>query len=560
MSRRRTVEFGLRVLFATVLALGFAGSPASANPKYAGMVVDGHSGKMLYGENIDSPRYPASITKVMTLYIVFEELRAGRLEKSTKMKVSKYASGQAPSKLGLKPGQTITVDEAIRALVTKSANDVAVVIAEHIGGTEKAFAKRMTDTAHRMGMSRTTFRNPHGLPNSAQKTTARDLIKLSLRIQRDFPDHYEYFKTTSFTWRGRTFRNHNKLLGRFQGTTGIKTGYIRASGYNLSASVDRGNKRIVAVVMGGRTGRSRDAHMRKIIERAWPQAVAYSGRPPVDAPPPARKPELVVAAAPEEAIDLAPSPRKVRNEDAAKPGAVLTLRIARMPPRDRELPLAEPVSRRLVPPFAVAGMSSTPAIRARATSPSGPVSLPAMAAGYAPAEASAPLGSIGDLIRSDDGARNTAGGGIGSRAPESVGPARRAAKMILPPTSMVGRGSERKTAATPATARATAPAAAPASGRSPSEPKPETETASVPEGYQIQVGAYARKQNAEERIEDARKAATRLLSEAMGIAMLAQNENGRFYRARFAGLDRQNANQACRELKRKSIACIVVAR
>ncbi|MBL4645053.1 MAG: D-alanyl-D-alanine carboxypeptidase, partial [Rhizobiales bacterium] len=266
----------LAVLTGIAFAITSVGIPdrANANSKYAGIVIDVNTGKTLYADNADSTRYPASLTKIMTLYLLFEQLESGRVTLNTKMKVSKRAAGQAPSKLGLKPGSYIRVKDAIRALVTKSANDVAVVIAEHIGGTEIKFAKRMTKKARKIGMKRTEFRNANGLPNKSQHTSARDMAKLGISIQKRFPSYYKYFSTRSFTYKGRKYRNHNRLLGKVQGVDGIKTGYTRASGFNLVTSVKRSNKHIVAVVMGGCTGKSRDAHMKDLIKRYLKKAKA----------------------------------------------------------------------------------------------------------------------------------------------------------------------------------------------------------------------------------------------------------------------------------------------
>lgn len=240
---------------------------ANANSKYAGFVIDVKSGKTLYADNADKLRYPASLTKIMTLYMLFGELDAGRVSLNTRLKVSKRAAGQAPSKLALKVGSTIRVKDAIGALVTKSANDVAVVIAEHIGGTESKFAIKMTKTARRLGMKKTTFKNASGLPNSGQRTTARDMARLGMAIQDRYPKYYKYFSTRSFSYKGKKYRNHNRLLGKVKGVDGIKTGYIRASGFNLVTSVKRDGRHIVAVVMGGRTGKSRDTHMKNLIGR-----------------------------------------------------------------------------------------------------------------------------------------------------------------------------------------------------------------------------------------------------------------------------------------------------
>ena len=257
----------LRGLFVAALAAAcLTGQPAGAEDRYAAFVIDVSNGNIMFSRHADARRYPASLTKIMTLYLVFEDLDAGKIRPNTPLKVSQNASAQAPSKLGLRPGETITVDQAIRALVTKSANDVAVVVAENLGGSVSNFAGRMTRTANAIGMRSTKFLNPHGLPNSGQVTTARDMATLAIQTMRRFPQYYDYFQTRSFTWKGATYGNHNKLLGRVAGVDGLKTGYIRASGFNLVASMRRDGRHIIGVVMGGRTGSSRDAHMRDLLE------------------------------------------------------------------------------------------------------------------------------------------------------------------------------------------------------------------------------------------------------------------------------------------------------
>lgn len=244
------------------------------NPPTAAMVVDAKTGKVLFSENPDAHRHPASITKVMTLYMLFEQLEKGRYSLNSPLKVSAWASRQAPSKLGLQPGDTIEVEDAIKALVTKSANDVAVVVAENIGGTEPNFAALMTQKARSIGMSRTTFRNASGLPNPGQITTARDLVTMGRAIQDRFPKYYGYFATRSFNFDGAVHGNHNKLLGRVEGVDGIKTGYTRMSGFNLLTSVKADGKQLIAVVLGGRTGASRDRYMEELIEAQLDRAYA----------------------------------------------------------------------------------------------------------------------------------------------------------------------------------------------------------------------------------------------------------------------------------------------
>ena len=235
-------------------------------PPYAAIVVDDKSGFVLHEVSADEPRHPASLTKVMTLYLLFEQLEAGALKLDTPLQISTRAAMQNPTKLGLKANQTINVEDAIKGLVTKSANDAAVVVAEAIGGSEEEFAKLMTLKARALGMTRTTYVNSSGLPAEEQITTARDQAVLGRAIQHRFPGYYQYFATPSFRYKGAEMRNHNALLGQVKGVDGIKTGYTEASGYNLVSSVRRDEKHIVAVVLGGTSNAARDARMRQLIE------------------------------------------------------------------------------------------------------------------------------------------------------------------------------------------------------------------------------------------------------------------------------------------------------
>lgn len=259
-------------LFTAAVILSATAAPVSANPKYAGIVVDAKTGKVLYEDHANAPRYPASLTKMMTLYLMFEALESGRISKNSPITFSRNAAAEPPTKLGVPAGKSITVEQAILALVTKSANDVATAVAETLGGSEANFARMMTAKARQLGMTSTTFRNAHGLPNSQQKTTARDMARLGIALRDHFPQYYDYFSTRSFTYAGRKMGNHNNLLGRVKGVDGIKTGYIRASGFNLVSSVATGGRSIVAVVMGGKTARTRDAHMADLIQRYLPKA------------------------------------------------------------------------------------------------------------------------------------------------------------------------------------------------------------------------------------------------------------------------------------------------
>jgi len=241
----------------------------TASARYASIVIDAKSGKVLHASNPDRRRYPASLTKMMTLYMLFDALDRGKLTLNQRLKVSRRAQGMAPSKLGLKRGQTIKVKDAILALITKSANDVAVVVAEGLGRTEVKFAQMMTKKARAIGMRKTRFRNASGLPNRRQVSTARDMSVLAQHLIDDFPQFYHYFGTQRFSYKRRTFRNHNSLLKNYPGADGIKTGYIRASGFNLVASSKRHGRRLIGVVFGGKSAKSRDRHMRRLFERAF---------------------------------------------------------------------------------------------------------------------------------------------------------------------------------------------------------------------------------------------------------------------------------------------------
>jgi len=256
--------------FASLAGLGAA---AAAAPNSA-IIVDAKSGKTLYASNADELRHPASLTKMMTLYLLFEAVEQGKATLDSPMPVSDHAAAQLPSKLDLRPGDTISVRDAIEAIVTKSANDVAVVISEYLGGSEKAFAAKMTARAHELGMSRTTFVNASGLPDDRQITTARDMSTLGRALREHFPQFYSYFSTPSFVWDGRRIANHDNLLRRVDGVDGIKTGYTRASGFNLVTSISRDGRLVVGVVMGGATARARDNRMADLVDQYLPMATA----------------------------------------------------------------------------------------------------------------------------------------------------------------------------------------------------------------------------------------------------------------------------------------------
>ena len=313
------------MLSLSILAMSQIFAAETAQARYASIVIDAETGEVLRSRNADIRRYPASLTKMMTLYLLFEAIDEGRLSLTSKLKVSKRAAGQPPSKLGPRAGSTIRVEEAIKALVVKSANDIAVVVAEALGGTEVEFAKKMTAKARALGMSRTTFRNASGLPNRKQRSTARDMVQLARALMRDFPHRYHYFDDQRFRYGGRVHRSPNRLLGNYRGMDGIKTGYIRASGFNLVASAERNGRRVLAVVFGGKTSRSRNSHMANLLDLGFTRIaerdakrgrVRYAGipRPPAGsglaAPSPRIKPAaiMVAAAQPPELVEGAAAP------------------------------------------------------------------------------------------------------------------------------------------------------------------------------------------------------------------------------------------------------------
>jgi D-alanyl-D-alanine carboxypeptidase len=287
--------------------------PAGKATKYAAIVVDANEGRALFAVNASEPRYPASLTKMMTLYMLFEALDSGRVRLDTPIPVSAYAAGRPPSRLGLRPGQTIDVETAIRALVIKSANDVASAVAEYLGGSESGFAQMMTANARALGLSGTTFRNASGLPDPGQISTARDMARLGLLLRARFPHYYHYFRQTQFVHGGRTIRGHNELLRTLPGADGIKTGYIRASGFNVATSVSRHGKNLLVVVTGGDTAAKRNAHVTELVERYLPAASAgsvpihASARQPISPRPPLMHPSAsAMSVAPEGAVQPLP--------------------------------------------------------------------------------------------------------------------------------------------------------------------------------------------------------------------------------------------------------------
>ena len=296
--RHKVRFFFFFAIFLIIYCISLTGltQNAHANSKYASIVMDADTGMILHKRYADRRLHPASLTKMMTLLLVFDAMEAGKISRKTRIKISKTATEVVPSKLNLPIESRIRIEDAIYALITKSANDVAVALAEHLAGSEASFARVMTQRARDLGMSRTVFRNASGLHHPAQISTARDMAKLARTIITQYPQHYRYFSTKKFYYRGKTYRTHNRLMETYKGMDGMKTGYIRKSGFNLVASAVRHDKRLIGVVFGGEKARSRNAHMKVLLDRAFSKVEDMriaSLRPPK----PKKKPNFLVALA-----------------------------------------------------------------------------------------------------------------------------------------------------------------------------------------------------------------------------------------------------------------------
>ena len=297
------------------------------------MILDANTGQVLHNEDGDVQRHPASLTKMMTLYLAFETIEAGRMSMSDKIKISQEAASVAPSKLELEPGEEITVADAIKAIITKSANDIAVAMAEKVGGSQRNFVALMNAKARELGMSKSHFENASGLPNDAQVTTARDMITLAMRLQDDFPKHYPLFAMREFRYNGSTHRNHNTMLNNFQGIDGVKTGYTQKSGFNLVSSVHRGDKHLIGAVFGGASAATRNGEMRILLTRMLTKASAAKTRKPV-------------------LIAKLKSMPKLAERPAAKPKPAAAQQVSEVTPAPRPLAVAKAPAKKLKPAVA----------------------------------------------------------------------------------------------------------------------------------------------------------------------------------------------------------------
>ena len=559
----------------------------SSSPKFASIIVDGNSGAVLQATSPDGIRHPASLTKIMTLYLLFERLESGKMKLDTEMPVSQHAADQDPTKLNLRAGQTIRVEDAIKGLVTRSANDAAVVIAEAIAGDEDDFAQMMTRKARALGMSKTVYRNANGLPNDEQVTTARDQATLGRAIQERFPRYYRYFATSTFNWRGQSIRNHNHLLGSVEGVDGIKTGYTRASGFNLVSSMRRGNRHLIGVVLGGRSGGSRDAIMRNLLAENLEKAAtthtvvavterngAESNTDVAEATPPARPAASVQAAAP------APEPAPSRLAARLSTLAAATAAVPPAPIKpEASKPEVRPTESKIEPaPLTNGVISSQPlSIIPGSSEPMKPVRVKTVqvkagavkVASAAPGQVATP---VTNAIPSRSDVAETSGAVV-ARAdlinkseivshPEA--PKAEVTRTELPrQPAGFGTGNGILGVLPAATAAAPAPAAPKLASADPA-PQPiqmsaTTKPVATHSGWIVQVGALESENEAQQRIDAARSSARGLLSKADPFTEpVVAKDNRKLYRARFAGLERDQAEAVCRTLKRAEISCITV--
>jgi len=476
--------------------------------KYAGIVVDAKSGKVLYEDHADSRRYPASVTKVMTLYILFQELSAGNISLSTKMPVSRHAAAAVPTKLGLKAGSTISVEDAIESLVTLSANDMARVIAEYISGSESKFAERMTATARAMGMSHTTYRNASGLPDGGQLTTVRDQAILGIAIYQHFPQYYEYFQTKAFKYNGRTYGNHNRVLGYMGVVDGIKTGYINAAGSNLLTAARGNNRHIVVVAFGFNSAAARDEKVRQLVRTYFEKGRRGDYLQTAMVPRPGRQGNVQVAVAqPARPVFVMPMPLPGFRlaELAARNGAQPQVALASLAP----MPLPPPTD-----------LGMEPAVQA-ATNLAAPTQAP---------EPAYPSQDIIGAWLSETYNLGAPPAALGQTAPSTP---------LMPPASVDGGAGQPVDLLTSGSVR-TANAAAPAGT------------------WIVQVGAGPSEDSARAMLSDA---ASKVggLGDFRSYVERFETNGQTFYRARFIGFgDRDDATAMCNRLKDSNMACLAM--
>jgi len=526
------------------------------DPPYSSIVVDGNSGAVLEAVNPDALRHPASLTKVMTLYLLFERLDAGKIKLDTPLSISEHASEQAPTKLGFKPGQTIAVEDAIKGIVTRSANDAAVVIAENLGGSEDAFAKLMTLKAHALGMTHTTYINASGLPDDDQVTTARDQALLGRAIQDRFPRYYKYFSTQAFEFRGVTIRGHNHLLSEVQGVDGIKTGFTRASGFNLLTSVHRDGRYLVAAVMGGPSASERDARMRELIADHMQEASLHRTAPMIADAPVHRNEPIAFNNAPLTSTKLT-STSFASHADQASTASVNTSvntgvnnQVATGSDAPIKPVLVRTISYRTAP-VQTASLAPMPMLV--------PVAAPAQQS--VPTQPSArPQPPVASLVQ----------------RPAALASATPAVDPHTPaPVSAPAPPAPQPQAAVAAPAKAAAPAA-PAPGAAETTPlapehaeiadaEPSKLQSAIPSepvhahgGWLIQIGAFDDENDAKQHLSAAQQKAHAALTAKDPFTERIQKGDKALYRARFAGFDEATAKAACKALKRSDFQCMAL--
>jgi D-alanyl-D-alanine carboxypeptidase len=513
-----------------------ATATSSYSPGYAAIVVDANSGSILHSASADATRHPASLTKIMTLYMLFERLESGKLSLDSQLRVSEHAADQSPTKLGLREGSTISVEDAIKGLVTRSANDAAVVVAENLAGSEEEFARQMTRKARALGMSSTTYRNASGLPDSAQVTTARDQATLGRAIQERFPRYYRYFSTRTFTFRGQRIGNHNRLLGKVEGVDGIKTGYIRASGFNLVTSVKRDGRHVVAVVLGGTSAGARDSRMRQLLAQHVGSASTRRTAP-------------MIAEAP---VRDTPAPRTAARQETRQDTREDTPGVDRY-----EMASASNIPARFAPPATVAVPQEPPA--AGSAEPIRPVAVRTVA--VKPPSKKGPKAPPAAQQHEPEAPATTARAETPAPAPARAGflgvlPAR-TASVSEPPPAPARAEPVRDVAPqreTPPQQRETPPQREAALQRE-AAPSSRPQTRS---GWVIQVGAYPAESEAHQRLALVKNKASRLLASASPFTESVQRGETTLYRARFAGLEREQAEAACKFLKRNDVDCLAI--
>jgi D-alanyl-D-alanine carboxypeptidase len=543
---------------------------SSYSPAFSSIIVDGNTGATLSANNPDASRHPASLTKIMTLYLLFERLDANKIKLDSEMDVSEHASEQAPTKLGLRPGQTIKVEDAIKGLVTRSANDAAVVIAEAIAGDEDDFANLMTRKARALGMTRTVYRNASGLPDDAQVTTARDQSTLGRAIQDRFPRYYRYFSTSVFNYHGHAIRNHNKLLGNVEGVDGIKTGYTRASGFNLVTSMRRGNRHLVGVVLGGRSGGSRDAAMRSLLAENLEKGAtkrtvaAITERSPSEANAEVAEDQAqsrptqmvqVQGAMQVASADSEPAAMAMRQAPAAKPSILAAAAAALPPPQAKPEPA--PLTSGVIQTQQISAIpgSSEPMKPVRVRT----VQVKAGQMKLASADPAQPATPVTNAIPMRAAVAETSGSLVAKTELNKA----EMNKAEMPPQPANHGTGHGVLGVLPAS---TAPTSQAMASVDTTRPQPQTiqqngaiKPVAARTGWIIQVGALETEGEARQRLESARDQARGMLGKADPFTepVVAKGEK-KLFRARFAGLDRDQAEAVCRTLKRSDMSCITI--